>query len=302
MTSVAAAGIAPAAPCSKAVQAAEAAFRQARAEQRRVWLFGATAFLATLLVSAEIGDFDLGKIWSGIPRLGEFIHRTLPMIRAGHVLEDLGEWFFQLPYWLKLLAETLQIAFAATVIGGAVALAASMPAARNMAPHPAIRFVVRRAFEIARTVPDLVYALIFVFCLGAGPLAGVLAIAVHTAGALGKLFSEVVEEVDRRPLEGVSAAGGDWFALARLAVIPQVMPIFLSYGLLRFEINVRSSSIVGFVGAGGLGQELKTVIGMSLWTDLSALILIILVMVVVIDLVCERLRHHAIGSIAEARG
>jgi phosphonate transport system permease protein len=301
MTAVVAADAGSAAPPTKAVAAAEAAFRAARAEKRRVWLLGGGVFLAALLVSAEVGDFDLVKIANGVPRLGEFIYRTLPVIRAGHVLEDLGEWFFQLPVWLGLLAETMQIAVVATALGGGVALMACFPAARNMMPHPAIRFVLRRGLEVARTVPDLVWALILVFCLGAGPLAGALAIAIHAAGALGKLFSEVVEEADPGPMEGVRAAGGSWFALARLAIVPQVLPNFLSYGLLRFEINVRSSSIIGFVGAGGLGQELKTVIAMGLWTDLSALILLILGLVIVIDLACERLRHHVIGIIAEAR-
>ena len=156
-------------------------------------------------------------------------------------------------------------------------------------------FASRRVLEVARTVPDLVYALIFVFCFGIGPLAGVLAIAVHTMGALGKLYSEVNENIDMKPVEGLRAAGANWLQMVRYAVVPQVLPNHVSYTLLRFEVNVRSSSIIGFVGAGGLGQEIRTAISFQYYTDISALFLIILVTVAAIDLVCERIRHGFIG-------
>jgi len=158
----------------------------------------------------------------------------------------------------------------------------------------------RRYLEIARTVPELVFALIFVFCFGVGPLAGVLAIGLHTAGALGKLYSEANENIDMRPLDGVKAAGGSWFDQIRYAVVPQVLPNILSYTLLRFEINVRASSIIGYVGAGGLGQEFRTAMSYQEYTDLSALFVIILVTVTVIDRASERLRHRVIGLEARA--
>ena len=158
-----------------------------------------------------------------------------------------------------------------------------------------VYFTTRRILEIARTVPELVYALIFVFCFGVGPLAGVLAIAVHATGALGKLFSEVNENIDPKPLEGLRAAGASWFQTIRFAVVPQVLPNFTSYALLRFEINVRSSSIVGYVGAGGLGQEIRTAVGFGEYYDLSAIFLIIFITVAIIDLTCEQIRHRFIG-------
>jgi phosphonate transport system permease protein len=144
-------------------------------------------------------------------------------------------------------------------------------------------------------VPDLVWALIFVFCFSVGPLAGVLAIAVHATGALGKLYSEAIENIDMRPLEGVKAAGGSWFDQCRYGAFPQVLPNVLSYTLLRFEINVRSSSIIGYVGAGGLGQEFRVAMSFQEYTDLSALFIITLVTVVVIDWASEKLRHRVIG-------
>jgi phosphonate transport system permease protein len=126
-------------------------------------------------------------------------------------------------------------------------------------------------------------------------LAGVLAIGLHTAGSLGKLYSEANENIDMRPLDGVKAAGGSWFDMIRYGAVPQVLPNVLSYTLLRFEINVRASSIIGYVGAGGLGQEFRTAMSYQEYTDLSALFVIILVTVTVIDRLSEMLRHKVIG-------
>ena len=129
-------------------------------------------------------------------------------------------------------------------------------AAQNTSPAPWLRFVIRRLLEFARTVPDIVFALIFVIAFGLGPMAGVLAIAIHSTGALGKLFSEIVENIDMKPVEGVRSTGASWLSCMRFAVVPQVSAGFASYALLRFEINVRDASVMGFVGAGGIGQEL----------------------------------------------
>jgi len=171
----------------------------------------------------------------------------------------------------------------------------SFPASRNLTPNKWVLWVTRRYLEIARTVPELVWALIFVFCFSVGPMAGVLAIGLHAAGALGKLYSEVNENIDMRPLEGVKAAGGSWFDQIRYGAVPQVLPNIISYTLLRFEINVRSSSIIGYVGAGGLGQEFRTALSFQEYTDLSALFIIIFVTVIVIDYGSEKLRHRIIG-------
>ncbi|MEO0917138.1 MAG: ABC transporter permease subunit, partial [Pseudomonadota bacterium] len=128
-----------------------------------------------------------------------------------------------------------------------------------------------------------------------GPMAGVLAIALHSTGALGKLYSEVNENIDMRPLEGVKAAGGTWFDQIRYGAVPQVMPNIISYTLLRFEINVRASSIIGYVGAGGLGSEFRVAMSFQEYTDLSALFVIIFVTVMIIDYSSEKLRHRIIG-------
>ncbi len=263
--------------------------------KRRTDLLFLIGFICCLGLSAVIGDFDPVKIWNGLPRLHEFIVKILPVLRWDSLGADLAEWFLPVKLWLKLLLETVLIAFLATVFGVCGTFLLSFPASRNLMRNPVILFASRRALEVARTVPELVYALIFVFCFGIGPLAGVLAIAVHTMGALGKLYSEVNENIDMKPIEGLRAAGADWVQMVRYAVVPQVLPNHVSYTLLRFEINVRSSSIIGFVGAGGLGQEIRTAISFQYYTDISALFLIILATVAGIDLICERIRHHFIG-------
>jgi phosphonate transport system permease protein len=134
-----------------------------------------------------------------------------------------------------------------------------------------------------------------VWTFGVGPLAGILAIALHTVGALGKLFAEVVENADMRPWEAVRAAGGTWAHGVRFAILPQVLPNFLSYVLLRFEINVRGATVIGFVGAGGIGQELYTVISFNYYQEIGAIIVLIILAVSLIDLTSERLRTLAIG-------
>ncbi|MEC7963536.1 MAG: phosphonate ABC transporter, permease protein PhnE, partial [Pseudomonadota bacterium] len=204
-------------------------------------------------------------------------------------------WFWRWKIWMNLLFETILIAFMATVFGVIGGFLLSFPAARNLAPNTWVLWITRRYLEIARTVPELVWALIFVFCFSVGPMAGVLAIGLHATGALGKLYSEVNENIDMRPLEGVKAAGGSWFDQIRYGAVPQVLPNILSYTLLRFEINVRASSIIGYVGAGGLGQEFRTAMSFQEYTDLSALFIIIFVTVVIIDYGSEKLRHRVIG-------
>ena len=150
----------------------------------------------------------------------------------------------------------------------------------------------RRVLELLRTVPDLVFALIFVASFGLGALPGVLALTLHSAGTLGKLFTEVVESIDMRPVEGVSAAGGSWFATVRFGALPQVLSNFASYTLLRLEINLRSAAVIGFVGAGGIGEDLLVAIRKFYYADVSAMLVLIVLCVVLLDMASERLRHR----------
>ena len=273
-------------------------------QRRRQWLaqgLGAFAFLVLFsAATAETGILRV-RFLEGLPRLGDYLIKTVPTLRWATLGADFAEWFYAWKIWLGLLLETLLIAFLATLLAVTAGFVLSFKAARNLGNSGPVVFAVRRLFEIARTVPELVWALIFVFAFGVGPLAGVLAIALHSVGALGKLNSEAIENIDMRPWEGMIAAGAGWWQAARYAAMPQVLPNIASYTLLRFEINVRSSSIIGYVGAGGLGRELRTVISFQEYESISALFLIIVVTVAVIDFVCEKFRHRFIGLTGATR-
>jgi phosphonate transport system permease protein len=224
----------------------------------------------------------------------------LPPIGLATFAHDMGEWYWDLDKWLGSLLNTLLMAYLATVLGTAIGGAFSFFAARNLARHYVTYWLTRRALEIARTVPDIVWALLFVIAFGIGPLAGILAITVHTIGAQGKLFAEVNENISPLPIDGIRAAGGTWAQEIRFAVLPQVIPNYMSYTFWRLELNVRSATIVGFVGAGGIGHDLFTSIQLLYFSDAGAILLIIVATIMIIDMLSEKFRHSAIGKAAFA--
>ena len=264
---------------------------------RRVWTLGYGAiFIVALIASVSVSHFSIPGLIKGLPMAWNYIVGTLPKLTIENFWGDLAEWYWGLRFWLRLLVETILMGFVGTVLGGILALALCFPASRNLVSNSAIYFAARRALEFCRTVPELVFALIFVFAFGLGPFAGVLAIAVHTAGSLGKLFAEVNENADPRPIEGVRAAGGNWPMVMRLGVVPQALPNYASYLLLRFEINVRGASALGIVGAGGIGEDLYVAIRQFEYTDISAIILLLIITTSIIDIICETIRHRLIGN------
>lgn len=271
-------------------------YRQQQFTRRNWTLFYGALFLAALLGSVAISDFSIPGLIDGLPMAWNYIAGTLPSLTLENLWADLAEWYWGLRFWLRLLVETILMGIVGTVLGGVVALLLGFPASRNLVENTGIYFAARRSLEFLRTVPELVFALIFVFAFGLGSFAGVLAIAVHTAGSLGKLFAEVNENVDPRPIEGVRAAGGNWPMLMRLGVIPQALPNYASYLLLRFEINVRGASALGIVGAGGIGQELYVAIRQFEYTDISAIMLLLIATTSIIDITCETIRHRLIGQ------
>jgi phosphonate transport system permease protein len=264
------------------------------AKRRRTWLFAVAVVLCAAL-AAWGGEVDLRKFAEGLPRFWSYLYDILPKLRPDHLTADIAEWFWNWDGWLALLGETLLVAYVGTFLGAGIGFCLCFFASANLVRSMIARTLVRRSLEFCRTVPDIVFALLFVYALGLGPVPGVLAIAIHTVGALGKQFAEVVENIDMNPIDGVKAGGANWFEQVRFAVLPQVLSNFVSYTLLRFEINVRGASVMGFVGAGGIGKELLSSIRQFYYSDVSAILLMIIVTVFAIDLLTERLRFRLIG-------
>ena len=277
-----------------------AAFQAHRRAKRLRTLTGGALLLGCMLVSAWVAEAWPSSLMSGAPRVGEYLAKLLPDLRlpvlfAGTKTEgSLAYWMYRIDIWLWLLFETSQMAALATLLGTFGALVLCFPAAANLAPNRTTYLVFRRFLELFRCVPDIVYALILVWTFGVGPLAGILAIALHTTGALGKLFAEAAENADMRPWDGLRAVGANWTECVRFAILPQVLPNILSYVLLRFEINVRGATVIGFVGAGGIGQELYSVISFNYYQEIGAIVVLIVLAVSLIDLLSERLRTRAI--------
>jgi phosphonate transport system permease protein len=288
------------------------ALRRARLTES---LLTVAAVILLFVAAAAWTDFAPAQIAAGLPRIGEYFGKLfsiepkgspapLNVLALPHLFgsirqpQSIAYWFYRIDVYADLLWQTIQMAVLATALGFAAAFALSFPATRTFVGSRIIVFVTRRFLEILRTIPQVVLAFILVWPFGIGPLAGIVAIAVHTTGALGKLFCELNENADLHPMDGIRSVGGSWLAQIRYAVVPQVLPGFLSYALLRFEINVRSSTIIGFVGAGGIGQELKRVIGFNIYEEVSAIVILILLIVIAIDLISERVRHRFIGAIA----
>ncbi|UWU93250.1 phosphonate ABC transporter, permease protein PhnE [Bradyrhizobium sp. CB1015] len=279
--------------------ALNAAYRQAVSRRRLRLLLGAGVFAAALALAAIGAEVNLRTLFTYFGNFVSYFDRILTLDSGQRVWTDVGEWFWGWRKWLKMLGETLLISYVGTLIGATFAFALNFFAAENTSPAPWLRLVVRRLLEFARTVPGIVFALVFVIAFGLGPMAGVLAIAIHSTGALGKLFSEIVENADMKPVEGIRSTGASWLSCMRFAIVPQVSAGYASYALLRFEINVREASVMGFVGAGGIGQELVVAIRKFYYSDVSAILLTIVVTVFIIDITTGWLRGSLFGK--EAR-
>jgi phosphonate transport system permease protein len=292
------AGLAPLPPQRLAALTASYAAAR-RAEERRL-LLGAGIVLLLALASGWMTQADPSLFLEKGGNFFSYFDRLLTLEAGPHagqrVWTDPAEWFWGLPHWLALLGDTLLIAYVGTLLGCTGAFALGLLSAANIVRSATLRWAVKRVLEFCRTVPELVFALIFVIAFGLGPLPGVLAIAIHTLGGQGKLFSEIVENIDMKPVEGAAATGANWVQVARFAVVPQVLPGFVSYALLRFEINVRGAAVLGFVGAGGIGQDLIEAVRKFYYNDVAALLVLIIVTVSVIDTLTGRLRLRLLQS------
>jgi phosphonate transport system permease protein len=255
--------------------------------------FAFSAVLAGALAIFVFGlihlDFSLQRIFAGLHQLGWILLLMIP--------PDPGS---SLPTYLAALGETLSIALLGTTLAAVFALPASLLAARNVIPSWIFRFPVRRFFDTIRGVDTLIWALVWINVVGLGPFAGVLAIAVSDFGAFGKLFSEAIEAADRKQVEGIRSSGGSALQEIRFGLLPQVIPVIAGQVLYFIESNTRSATIIGIVGAGGIGLQLAEQIRVLEWQKVSFIIVMILVAVAIIDWVSSKLRFAIIGRTAIA--
>ncbi len=260
--------------------------------QRRRLYGGLTLLVFVLLMVSGFNiadDRNAGGFWSGLHQIGDY---------PADVLSEAWEKRADLPAlvakYFPALVETVNIAGVSTLIGAIGGLFLSLLGTRGLARWPRLIFVFRRTSDIMRAVPEIVIALVLIFVLGGGPVPAMIAIAIHTAGALGKMFSEVAENTDLKPLEGLASTGATWSQRMLLGVLPQVAPNYVSYTLLRFEINIRASAILGFVGAGGLGYELRNAMawGPGRFDEAAAIFILLFSTIVFFDQVSSHYRNR----------
>lgn len=233
-------------------------------------------------------NFSPARIWEGLGRLGTVMSFMFPP----HVWDNWSD-FAEV---LNGLGETLAIAFLGTLLGAFFALPLSLLGAKNIIKQSILRLTVRRGYDIIRAFETLVLALIFIRAFGLGPLPGILAIAVSEIGTFAKLFSEALENTSEKPVEGAKASGGSRLQQIRFGIMPQVNPVILSILLYNFESNVRSGTILGIVGAGGIGFLLSDRIAAYKWDEAWSIIFLIIAMVYVIDWLSGLIRTRLIGG------
>lgn len=241
--------------------------------------------LAVALFALFRLEFSFARLGAGIVQLGTFLGLMIPPSPGN-----------QLYALLKALAETVAIAFLGTLLAAILAFPLGFFAARNTMANGIVRFMTRRFSDTIRGVDTLIWALIWINVVGLGPFAGVLAIMTSDIGAFSKLYSEAIEAVDRKAGEGVVSSGGSKLHAIRFGIVPQVMPVFISQILYYFESNTRSATIIGIVGAGGIGLYLAETIRTYEWDNVAFIILMVLVTVAVIDFVSSRLRLAIVGQ------
>ena len=249
-------------------------------------------FVALLASSFNLADRrNAGRFVDGWTNVFDF-----PREVFAEAAEKAGELPGHLVHFLPSLLETINIAGASTLIGAILAIVISLLSTRGLAKWPRLIPVFRRMMDIMRAVPEIVIALVLIFILGGGPVPAMIAIAFHTTGALGKLFSEVNENADLKPVEGLSSVGASWMQRMWLGVVPQVSPNYISYALLRFEINIRASAILGFVGSGGIGYDLKNAMswGQGRYDEAAAIFGLLFGAIVLVDQVSSHVRHKLV--------
>ncbi len=292
---------------------------QQLAMKRRLYtLFGIGLLL--MVVSGSLwfaNETNSGKFFDRIPHFFDFIEDLLPRdgMEVVRALFDLPSPYddgsmkynypegrlyltesFYIPEYIHKMVETINIAILSTVIGMIFGFCLSFLAARNMMKNGWVRGAARRIMELLRAFPEVVIAGFFLAVFSLGPIPAIIAVSIHTIGALGKMFYEVIENADMKPDEGLKAVGANWFERVWFGMVPQVMPNFMSYFLLRLEINVRASTIIGAVGGGGIGELLRLSIGQGHEAKTLAIVLLLLCTIIAVDQFSAWLRLKLVGE------
>jgi phosphonate transport system permease protein len=245
--------------------------------KRAAWLGVALLLVA---VAWHI-DADPVRLARGLPWMWDFVRRMVP--------PD----FRVLPSALVGAVGTIEIALLGTALAAALAIPLGFLSARNVSP-PGVYYAVRAALNFFRSIDTLVYALLFVAAVGLGPFPGMLAVVAYTTTSLAKLYSETIEGIEAGPVDAIRATGASRLQVLRFGILPQVLPLFLSYVLYRFESNVRAATVLGFVGAGGIGLYLQTYLRMIDYPAASTVLLVTVVMVMVVDYASARIRARLV--------
>ncbi|MCX7304088.1 MAG: phosphonate ABC transporter, permease protein PhnE [Hyphomicrobiales bacterium] len=295
------------------------------ASRRRLYSLGGLVLMLVALGGSLwfANESSAGKFWDRLPHVFDFIDQLVP--RDGwevwRALFDLPSPYadgslkydypdgriyitqsFYIPQYFYKMIETINIALVSTIIGFALGFCLCFLAASNIVTQRWLRFFVRRFMEVLRAFPEIVIAGFFLAVLSLGAIPAILAVSIHTVGALGKMFFEVVENADMKPDEGLRAVGATWVERVWFGIVPQVMPNFLSYALLRLEINVRASTIIGAVGGGGIGEALRLSISRTHEAKTLAIVLLLLLTIIAIDQLSAWLRRRLVGEQAFAFG
>jgi phosphonate transport system permease protein len=253
------------------------------------WLYHNKFFVPVVIIvlsfwSALAIGVDLRSLIEGIPNIIDFIMCMFPPKLS------------ILPRLVEPAVQTVQMAFLGTLVAAIISFPLAMLAANNITPSELARNMSRGLIAVTRTVPDIVFALIFISAVGLGPFPGVLAISIHSVGMLGKLYAESIEEIDPHPVEALEAVGADRIQTIIHAVIPQVLPSFIADTLYRLDINVRSSVVLGLVGAGGIGFELIYDMRLFRYRELASVLLITFVIIILAERISDILRQRVIGE------
>lgn len=294
---------------------------QRQVARRRVYtIFGLLVLLAAFISSVQFAnDSNAGHFFDRLPHLFDFVSWLIPRDwnDIWRALFDIAspndpgtggeEWNFPLgrvyvwggfyiPEYFELMIITFNVALVSTIIGFIFALPLSFMASKNLTPAKPVRIVVKRVMEVLRAFPEIVIAGLFAAIVSIGPVSAIIAVGLHSIGALGKLFYETIENADMKADEGIRSVGASWSERVRFAALPQVLPNFMSYALLRLEINVRVSTIIGAVGGGGIGDELKLSISRGFGAKTLALILLLFLTILAVDQFSAWLRKRLVGE------